>query len=298
MIRRFILSLLLGISIATPASADASLLSVDVTGMAPSAVPKGAQRVTFLSVELRASCDDDVSVRTLTVQHRGLGDASDIERVYLMDGNARLSRGTAFGNSKRTAVVRLTKPLLVEACERRTLNVAVDVSNDAESTGQHVLSLLSVASNVSSVDIVHAKGRGVSVAETKPTQIGTVDIEFLDLLQPLRYGASRTLARFRLETDGEANQEIHAITFTNDGKATDADLKNLRIQNRTGDVLTNVLSSMDGDRVVLTFDPPFRLDRNDEVLLELKGDIRASNRRTVRFVLEEPSDLEAAPRTR
>jgi hypothetical protein len=55
---------------------------------------------------------------------------------------------------------------------------------------------------------------------------------------------------------------------------------------------------MSGSTVTLTFDPSLRIDRNGSVLLELKGDVAAGKDRTIHFVLEEPSDLQAAPRAR
>ena len=50
---------------------------------------------------------------------------------------------------------------------------------------------------------------------------------------------------------------------------------------------------LDTDRVRLSFDPPFLLRRNEERLVELRADVLASRRKTIRIVLEEESDVEA-----
>lgn len=277
----------------------ASALSVTQEAIATGSVPKGAQRVPFLELTFAAPCGSDATVRQVTLVHDGLGESSDINRVYATDGRKRLSRSRTIQDSDHTVVIRFAPLLTVKACSSRTVTIVADISADASPSGEHRLSVELPS------DIV-ADGFEVklSAAPTKPTAvvrpkaIGTVSVTIEGANTPLRYGADRTLARIRLEADGEADQEISSILLTNAGKATDGDLKNLRIQSRRGEVLTNVAATMDGDAVRLTFDPPFSLDRNDEVLLELKGDIRASNRRTIRFVLEEPSDLEAAPRGR
>ena len=273
-------------------------LTVSQSAAVNGSVPKGAQRVPFLSLTLTAGCDGDVTVREVTVAHEGLGDSSDLSRVYVTDGRRRLTRGKTIDASDRTATLRFIPALFIKACESRALTVAADLSPDAASAGEHRLGVES-ASDVQTEAAVRLSSQETApVATVRPKATGTVTARFLNLLQPLRFGNNRTLARFRLEADGESDQDIRAITLTNAGKATDGDLKNLRIQNRKGDVLTNTLAAMDGDLVRLTFDPPLRIGRNDDVLLELKGDAKASKRRTVRFVLEEPSDLEASPRAR
>lgn len=279
-----------------PAHAASISLQAEVTQMAPTSVPRGAQRVPFLSIELHADCDDDVAIRALTLKRTGLGRAADIERVYAFEGANRVTRAAMLNRSGEVSL-RFPKGLVVKACAKRTLVIAADIDAEADSGGQHAFRLASVTSNGLNVHIVEAGPTRVPGSIT-PSSVGAVSVTVEGANTPLRYGSNRTLARVRLEADGEVDQEIHSILLTNDGKATDKDLRNLRLENRKGTALTGIAAAMDGDAVRLTFDPPLRLDRNDEMLLELKGDIRASNRRTVRFVIEEPSDLEAFPAAR
>lgn len=283
-----------------PASLFAAEPSLTVTQRSAShgSIPKGAQRVPFLTLTLEAACGADATVTELTVAHEGLGDSADIERVYVTEGRRRLTRSASIDASDRTALLRFRPALTIKGCGTRTINIAGDFASTAVAAGEHRLYVASPGGITTSA-VVTLSGRiEERPSVVRPKSVGTVSVSFLKLLQPLRYGNGRTLARFRLEADGEANQEIYAITFTNAGKASDKDLQNLSVRNRRGKFLTNVATAMDGDRVRLTFDPPLRIDRNDEVLLELKGDVKASNRRTVRFTIEEPSDLEAASRAR
>lgn len=274
-------------------------LNLTQTSVATGSVPKGAQRVALLRIDVSASCAGAGSVRELTLLHEGLGDASAIDRVYVTDGQKRLTRARAIDGSDGTVRLRFIPALTVAACTSRSLTVAADFSGDASASGEHRLSIELQTDVISDDALVTVTANdGAAPAVVRPKNVGTVTATVEGTNKPLRYGADRTLARIRVEADGEADQEIRSMMLTNRGKATDDDLRNLRIQSRKGAVLTNVAASMDGDAVRLTFDPPFRLGRNDAASLELKGDVRAGKRRTVRFVLEEPSDTEAFPAAR
>jgi len=279
-------------------AASAQVMVVQ-TPSAIGSVPQGAQRVAFLQLEISASCAAPATVREITLLHEGLGSMSNIERVYLTDGRRRLTRGRTIDESDSTVRLKFIPVLKLAACASRTLFVAADFASDAAPSGEHRMSIelhTDVLADGAFVTITGKKEAAPAVV--RPKSVGAVTVTFLNLTSPLRYGGNRTLARFRLEADGQTDQEIHSILLTNDGKAIDEDLQNLRLQNRKGIVLTDIAAAMEGNAVRLMFNPPLRLDRNDEILLDVKGDIRASNRRTVRFGVEEPSDLEALPAAR
>lgn len=264
-------------------------LSVSQSSVAHGSIARGAQRVPFLSLVFSADCAADAVVHELTVKHEGFGDSADLESVYAADGYRRLTRARAFARRDRTLILPLAPPLTVPACASRTVTILADIAPDADVASEHRLRIDGASSLVSDVPVTSV---------VRPVSVGSVHVTFLDLLQPLRYGTKRTLARMQFTADGERDQEIVSVLMTNDGKARDDDLQHLFIQNRKGEVFTTVQRALDGDRVRLYFDPPLRLDRHDTILLELKGDIRASRRRTIRFILEEASDLEATVRMR
>ncbi len=278
-----------------PFAASATGLTVTQQGVVSSSVPKGAQRAVFIEASLHADCDADVTVRSFSVKHRGLGESSDLVRVYATEGDVRLSRTRSLDSSDRDAVLTLVSPLNVRACSTVRVQVRGDFSPDAQVAGEHGLLIESVDADA---PVTLASATKSSTLTARPSATGTVSATFLPLTKALQFGKGRTVARIRLEADNVANQRVSSITLTNAGKATDGDLANIRLEDRKGNTLTNVAATLDGDKVRLTFEPALRLDRNDQVLLELKADIAASNKRTLRFVLEEPSDLEAAPRGR
>lgn len=278
----------------SPMAASAAALTVTQQGVVSASAPKGAQRAVFLEATFQAECDSDVTVSSVQIRHRGLGEATDLERVYATEGETRLTKTRSLDSSDRTATLDFIPALKVKACSTKRVQIRGDFSVEAAVAGEHGLLIENVAADAP----VTLTSTTVSKITTKPVSTGAVSVTLLPLSKSLLFGKNRTVARFRLEADKYADQDIVGITFTNAGKATNDDLQNLHIVDRKGNLISTTLSAMLDDKAHIAFDPALRLDHNDEVLLELRADIVASKRRTVRFTLEEPSDLEATVRAR
>jgi hypothetical protein len=268
-------------------------LTVEVATVAQGSIPQGAQRVGMLTVSLAASCASDVSVASLDVRHSGLGSARDLARLYLMEGDRRVSRA-AVPNDKAPTTLRL-RSFTVPACETRILTVAADVSASAAAAGEHRLSVEEVRADAPARILSAASSSSAPRATVTPNaSASTVAVEFLPVHTSVSYGANRTLARLRLQNDGRRAQSVSAIMFTNDGSARDADLQDLALYSSAGDRVSAVAAALDGSILRLELDPALVLDSRDEKVLELRGDVRASRKRTIEFAIEEPSDVEAA----
>ncbi len=283
----------LGLLVPAFVSAATGALTVTTLSLAGQdvSVPQGAQRVPLLQVTLAATCAADVSVTELVVRHAGLGSARDLARLYLMEDGARLSRGVV--PSDRNASILRLRSFTVPACGSRTISVAADVSASASPAGEHRLVLESVTADAS-VSISAAATSPASPATVTPSiSSPQVSAEFLDVHTSQLYGANRVLARVRLQNDGRRAVLLTAITITNDGKARNADLQNMALFASRGTAITAEAGQLEGDRLRLVFDSGFVLESGDEKVLELRGDVRASRRQTIDFMIEEPSDIEA-----
>lgn len=284
-------------SLLVPASALAALpgppaLTATVSVPAQGSIPQGAQRVSMLTVALQASCASDVAVSSLEVRHGGLGSVRDLSRLYLMEGGRRASRG-AVPNDQAPTMLRL-RGFTVDACGTRILTVAADFSASAAAAGEHRLTLEEVSADAPARAIAAAaSSSSVPRATITPGASAELSIEFLPVRTSVTYGANRTLARLRLENDGRRAQSVLAITFTNDGSARDADLQNLALYNSAGERISATAEVLDGSILRLELDPALHLESRDEKVLELRGDVRASRKRTIEFTIEEPSDVEA-----
>jgi hypothetical protein len=205
-----------------------------------------------------------------------------------MDGAKRLTTGVPFSTGDQTAVLR-TRRFIVPACTTRTIVVMVDVSPDASPSGLHSLSVASVQTDVP-VELSQTPG---ATFETKSVSQASVSATMLSLRTTPLFGSHQIVSRFQLLADDDV--DIQSITLTNDGKARNTDLRNLFIQSSSGERLSATLPSLDDDTATFVFDTPLRLQSHDKRQFVVRGDVRASRKKTIRFIIEEPSDVLATP---
>lgn len=275
-----------------------SVLTVEQTLISSlGSVPMGAQRVPMVEVRLTAPCSDEAIVHAVTLRHEGLGDASDLESVYAMSGLRRVSRASRPDGNKGDVTLRLGN-LHIPPCGKLMLSIQADLSRDAAAGSEHRLTIKEAASIQASVPVRLLSSTHGTLAPRAivPGTIGGIDVSFLDLIEPLRFGPHKTVARITFKADNVSDHLLEAITLTNDGSARDGDLERLVLENARGKALTTNVWKMDGERVRLVFSPALSLKKNQTILLHLRANITASRRRTIRFELEETSDLEATVR--
>jgi len=266
-------------------------VTVSVASVVGGSVPPGAQRVRMIDLTFTASCKGDAQVRNITVQRKGMGDYRDIKVVYMMEGMRRITRAQQL--IRRDGFVTLRMGAYnVPACETKKLSLYADFDPNASPAGEHRFELnrsedIKVQSGVARLRQRSARTRAEETQTVVPQAQGKISVTYLKLLRRPTYGSRRTVMRFVLEADGVDDHHIHAITFTNEGSARDLDLQNLFLPG------SQVVPRMDGDTVRITFDPPLLLKKNQERLMTFRASIRASRRRTIKFLIEEASDIEA-----
>jgi hypothetical protein len=276
-----------------PSMAFAQNLSATQKTISHQSVPQGAQRVPMLQIDLRASCEEDILINDIALRHTGLGASSDIPRVYLTDGTRRLSTSVSFSGRNRSATLR-PRGLIIKACNERTLTIAADFSADAAAGGEHRIILAGIGTD--NGPTIVSTINGASSARATPSTTGTITVEYLPLHSTVRYGNNRIISRIRLNADGEADQSVTSITLTNDGSARDEDLVNLELMD--GQNVLAEIGELDGDTARFVLDEPLQIGRNASKLLTVRADLRASIKRTIRLIVEEPSDIVAGPEQR
>lgn len=272
-------------------------LTVQVVPRPTASVPIGAQRVTMLTVRFTATCERDVRVGGLTVHHKALGDFRDVERVYGMAAGKRQTRSAPMNGPEGRAALRWFRGLIVKACETVSMDIVADFSRTAAAAGEHALAIESredVDADAPVRIVVNPAG-APSVTIPVGAVTGTVTAESLPPPGTLTYGAARTVVRLRLHADSREDQAVSAITFVNTGTARDTDLQNFLLETSGHTILSKTYPALEGDRIRIELNSPLVLRRNDTRLIQLLADIRASRRKTVSFVIQEPSDIEAGP---
>lgn len=251
-------------------------------------IPQGAQRVPILSVRLTASCKESVRVSALSVEHHGLGSANDIARVYVLQGTKRLSRSAVV--PQRDPVELRFAPITVPACGVQDILVAADIAPGAVAGGEHAF-ILSNVDSTAPVKIV-ADIRPAAIPVTAHPSQSTIRAELVQPLGVVSYGKNQMVARVRLNGVGYGKQHVIAITLHNQGSASNADLQQIFLEKGNGERVSEFVRAMDGRDVRIPLLPTFMLSGSDEVLLNVRADRRSSSRRTIRWELEETSDIE------
>ncbi len=267
-------------------------LTVSVHPISAASLAQGATRVPMVKLTLTASCDADVTLRTITLHHAGLGAAADITHVYGMDMQTRITRSSTFQGKNPTAKLRFAS-LMIPACQSRSITIAADISKNAAAGSMHALEIRSPHDIKTNATVVLQKNSQTKALTTAPANIGLVTVSYLPLNgESVLFGKNRTLFRFSLKAESK-DQFIDAVTVTNLGSARSGDLQNIFLSGSDGVPLTAIAPTLDGSAVRLIFLTPVTLSRNATKVVQLHAAVTASKRRTIRLSIEEPSDIEA-----
>ncbi|MDD5055546.1 MAG: hypothetical protein PHZ00_04745 [Candidatus Peribacteraceae bacterium] len=259
------------------------------------AVPRGATNIPVGILNISASCDADITIRSIDLTHVGMGRSSDISAVYVNLNNRRLSRAQRFDRTSGAASVAF-RSLVVKRCDAIRLAVNVTVANDADPAGEHGVILGSPASIDSTAGKTVLLDSDVSRRViASPVNNGAITVHFLPTHSSLLYGRDATLARLQFSADAQGAHLLKKITLTNGGTARNYDFTDLRLETRSGKQLTYLVGGMNERILTLNFNPSYVLPRGNTIVLLLKGKVHASWRRTIDFSLEEDSDLVTIP---
>lgn len=293
----FLVSVALGAAPLSVVAQETVDLSITVTSPVQGSIPAGAQRVEFLHLVATASCERDARVQEITVHHRGLGSLEDIEGLSVWIGDRRVSRSIAPARPSGSAVLR-PRLIVVPKCQSVEISIRGDFSPEASPAAEHVFSL--------SQDDVRTDGDVSVVTGAKapasltviPAENSEISVSMISVSTPVSFGPQRIVARMAVESTGNRDQKLISIMLTNDGSATGMDLQNLVLLNTRRERISSVLPSLSGDTATFVLNPSLVLQSGDERVLSVAADVRASRRRTIRFLVEEPSDVQAVVCTR
>jgi hypothetical protein len=246
----------------------------------------------MLLLTFRADCSGDRVVEEIELMRKGLGLSADIAAVYAESAGLRVS--TAPGVARDGAVQLRIRGFTVPSCSARDILIFVDYISTSNVAGEHRFELSGIDAIIApgaQVRVEAAPGSAMSGVRTAGDQAGRVAIDILKLLTFVRYGDNRVVMRLKFSAQGNIDQEIQRITFTNEGSASNADLQNIVLKDSRGHSISSVAKQLTGDRVVLTLNPPLFIVHGGSRTVELHADIRSGARKTVRFLIEEPGDV-------
>ncbi len=272
------------------------ILEVSVASDSPDGdtVPQGAVGVVMLSLDLEASCDDDVTIEEITVLHDGYGLTTDLLGVYVTKDGGRISRRRSLDTNDQTADLRLTNPLTIQACRSETIDIVADIATDKIAGAEHVLGVeMKTDFQSNAKEVTGSFPMAGNTFKLAAVTSGTVTLEYKSVTPAtVDVGESKVkVGKFELAADSNEDQAVYSITLEQTGTASDGDLTNLRLARTDGTVLSNTVATTTGDYVTFTFDPPRVILSGDTLLIEVLADTVGGAADTVKFELEELSDL-------
>jgi hypothetical protein len=271
-------------------------LEVSVSSKNPvgDTLPKGAQGVTMLTLDLTASCDDSVQINGITLLHEGFGDETDISGVYAAINGARISRKRTIDSQEQTAPLHFTKTLVVDPCKTVTVDFAADFTTSAVTASEHGMAVELASDFTSNAKAVTGnfpiRGNQFRVAAVTS---GTVSVTYRTISpDEVEVGDKVVvIGKFEVATDSVEDQTIYSMTFEQNSTVGDGDVINVKVRRSDGTVLTNTVAQFVGDFATVVFDPPFTILEGDKVTFEVVSDITGGAGDSIIIHFEESSDL-------
>ncbi|MDD4319202.1 MAG: S-layer homology domain-containing protein [Candidatus Peribacteraceae bacterium] len=257
-------------------------------------VPQGARGVTMVSMDLTASCEDSVTIETLTVLHEGFGDKNDIKGVYAAIDGARVSRARTVDSKDQTAELRFTSPLVIPACKSVMVDIAADFNTSITTGAEHNFAVELQSDFTSNAKTVTGNFpmRGNTFRVGAVTS-GTVTVTYRSVTpNQLEVGDKNVLiGKFEVSTSSIEDQTLYSMTLHQNGTVSDGDVTNIRVRRTDGTVLTNAADQFRSKFATVTFNPPFTVLEGDRIVLEVVGDVVDGAAKTIQTDFEEDTDV-------
>lgn len=256
-------------------------------------VPEGSARAPFVRLVLTASVDGEASIKSITVERKGLANDAAFDSIILLDED-----GTQIGNSKTFSSehkVVLDDSLKVSAGTSKTVTIAGNMAASLDDYSGQVAKLAVVAVDAGTTAINAAlpiEGNGMTLNSN--LSIGTVTMS-LGSLDP---GAANTknvgtkgyyLASIKASIGSAEDVIFDHIRFNQSGSAASSDLKNVIV--KAGSTEYPAVASSDGKYYVAKFPGGLPVVKGGSMEFSIKADLESGSARTVDMNLNKKSDL-------
>lgn len=268
----------------TPAAGLAISLASD--NPAASTLPQGATGVAFLKFNVSGSG----TLSSLTFKRVGVGATGDFATsgFYLFDGSTRLTSGRSL-NSTTHEVSFVNLALTISGT--KTLTLVADVDTTV------------TAGNVNGFELVGMTG--------DPTPTGTVKGSFMTMsgqsvgditaddqaapANPKIGQKEAPMLELKLTAGSTEDILIQRISLTEGGTVTNANLSNFILKDPAGATVATAVSIGAKDLLTLNFTTPYLLEKGQNRIFTLYGDISGSTRSddTIVFYIDSKADVYA-----
>ncbi len=267
-------------------------LSVSLASDTPASatVPSNATRVVFTKFNVTASNDGDVTLQSITVKRTGVGDTDELSKVYIYDGDTRLTTGKTINSSTNEATFTSLN-YTIPAGTTKTLSIVADIA--ASSQGNHALGIASASAITTDGAVVSGSfpiyGNTMSLSTVS---VGKADVESSGSDYTRKVGEKDVeVASFTVYVDNTEDASFESITLYNSGRDIFSNLKLYR----GSDLVAEATKS--GDYFVFTLDTPYSIDKGDSASFTVKGDISGRDGDTGTLYVRYSTDVKLVGKT-
>lgn len=278
-----------------PASGTVSV-SLAGNNAASATVPLGATNVPFVKFNVYNGGATAATLTGLTVKRTGAGSTVDIANVYVYQGSSRLSSGRSINSSSNEAVFSGLS-IVVPAYGSVTLDILGDIaaSGTATAGNVHALSVMNAMFSSTAASGM-AQGNNMTLAGVSA---GSIDINDSGTITNPKVGEQNVkVGQFQLVAGTSEDLVVKRISLIQGGALTNSYLTNLVLK-QAGNTLGTVAALDSKDKA--NFDVNFALAKGDtktfEVYANVSGSARSGSSETIKFYLEEASDIYAVGQT-
>lgn len=279
----------------TPPPGVSSGLTVSAVAAQPPAVivPESAARVPFTQIVFTASADGDATVKSITVQRKGIADDAAFDGVILIDED-NVQIGTSKTLSSDHKVV-LSESFKVKAGTSKTVTVAANMATSLDDYSGQIgkLAVIAVDAGTTAVSgVLPIEGNGMTLNHTLAIGSVTMSIGSLDP------GAANTknvgttgyyLASVKASVGSAENVTFKQLRWNQAGSAATGDLKNVMV--KIGDKNYPIEVSSDGKYYIVKVTDGVKVNKGGTIEFSIKSDLVDGSARTVDFDILRKSDI-------
>jgi len=277
----------LTVSLASDNPASATIVSSSTGGQA---------MIPFLKINFTASSDGDVRVDTVRIKRTGISTDSDIESLYLFDGDTRLTDASSISSGYATFNNAVSGLFTVPAGQTKTITVKGDILQNT-SSGK------TIGFNVEAASDIVTDGASVSGSfPVSGNQMSTATASDLGRLSFSNY-TSPSSSDTSMDPDTKDqelwkvtlvsnNQElaVERLVFTAVGSIQQDDLANFKLY-QAGTLLGEAASLNDNNEVVIDLSANYIIPKGASRALSLRGDVVKGSTRDFYFSFQNSADI-------
>ncbi|MBT6691304.1 hypothetical protein HOB10_03160 [Candidatus Parcubacteria bacterium] len=258
----------------------------------PGIYPSTASGLEMLKFKAKAGSDGAV-LDGITIGHGGVGATTEFIKIYLYEGESRLTSGKTI-NSSTNATEFNNLNIDFSANETKYLTVVADAG--VSKSGTHLFSITAAELEAGTATLGSIVGNAISLGTANAGEV--VITEGSDPSNGKVGEQDAELTSFTLTVDSIEDSSFERISLYHAGAVSRGDLTDLELykNSKSAENLVASTSGLDSeDLAVFVLDTPVDLEKGQAVKFyvygDISGDAKSGSAETVNFYLDETSDL-------